>query len=256
LGTTRPVLGWEGERCLGPVVIEADADALGVDAVGGDLVAEPAFEEDDVAGFGGVGDVRAVGGFGVGEARRGGHEFAEARVFEFKAGAAGRGGDVVGAADEGERVKVERMCGGRRHDVHPAIGHVDGAAAEIEFEGAGEGADVAGDLFFEIGEGAGEAMELVEGRVGGVAARVVFLAPFAAGDVEVAELAAFVGEGVVEAGEAGALERFAVDVGGKPGASGHARERSMRGGRRAMRDRRLAVMKKRRGRKPRLRVAA
>jgi len=208
--------------CLRPIVVEADADAFGLDAIGGDLVAEPAFEEDDVARFGGVSDVRAVGGFGVGEARRGGHEFAEARVFEFQAGAAGRRGDIVGAADERKRVKVQRVRGGGRHDVHPAIGHVDGAAAEVEFERAGEGADVAGDLFFEIGEGAGEAVELVEGGVGGVAAGVVFFAPFASGGIEVAELAAFVGEGVVEAGEAGALERFAVNVGGKPGAGGHA----------------------------------
>ena len=43
-----------------PVIVKADADALVVDTVGGDFVAEPAFEKDDVTGFGGVGGVDAV----------------------------------------------------------------------------------------------------------------------------------------------------------------------------------------------------
>ena len=126
-----------------PVEIEADTDAFVVDPVGGDFVAQPAFEEDDVTGLGGVGDVRAVAGFAVGASGWGGHEALEPRIFKFEAGATRRCGDVVSAADEGEWVQVERMRRGRRHDVNPAIGHADGATAQVELEGAGVSAGMA-----------------------------------------------------------------------------------------------------------------
>src|SRR5690606_6784922 len=70
-------------------------------------------------------------------------------------------------------------------------------------------------------ERAGEAVEFVEGGVAGVAAGIIFRGPAATGVVEVAELAALGGEAVVEAREAGALKRLAINISGKPGANGH-----------------------------------
>ena len=67
---------------LYPVVVEADADALLVDLVGRDLVAQPALEEDDVPRFDAIDGVLLVLGPAAHESRRRGHEAIEARVFE------------------------------------------------------------------------------------------------------------------------------------------------------------------------------
>lgn len=189
----------------GPIEIKTDADALFVDAIRGDFVTQPALEEDNISSLGGIGDVSAIRGAGVGKFRRSGHEFAQTRIFKFQSGTTARCHHIISTTQKRQWVQMQRMRCGGRHDVHPTIGHADRATAEIHLEGASKGADVARDLFFEIRETAGETVEFIERRVARVAAGVIFFRPAATCDIEVAELPTFGGKTVVKAGETGRL---------------------------------------------------
>ena len=108
-----------------------------------------------------------------------------------------------------------------RHDVHPEVGQRDLAALHVELELAGEGADVAVEPTRELGERAGEAVQLVHRGVAGVATRIVFCGPAPAGVIVVPQPAALVGQVGIVAGRIAPAERLAVDEGGKPGAGWH-----------------------------------
>ena len=82
------------------MIVKADAYTIFVGLIGSDLVAQTAFEKDDLAAFRRVADKHLVLVSMFGQARRGRHEFAEPWILELDAGAARRSADVVGAADK------------------------------------------------------------------------------------------------------------------------------------------------------------
>src|SRR5581483_5420395 len=103
----------------------------------------------------------------------------------------------------------------------PAIGQVKLAASEVKVEPAGEGPDMRREFFFQGGEGAGKFLQLRHRAVAGVSSRIILSRPGAPGGIELAQLAALFGQRGIEAGLTAALQRFAINEGGEPGADGH-----------------------------------
>src|SRR3954470_13002927 len=80
---------------LEPVVVEADADALGGHRIGRHLVTQPALEKHQRAFLGGNHNPRPIVGAGIGDARRRGHEAIESRVLELQSRTPLGGLDIV-----------------------------------------------------------------------------------------------------------------------------------------------------------------
>src|SRR5882724_11275588 len=123
---------------LEPVVIEADGDALGVDAVRHYFMPQPAFEEHYLACGGGKCSPRAGLAPGGRLARRRRHEAIQPRILEFDAGSACRDVYIVGAAQRRQRMQVQAVHHVFGHDVEPAIRHFQLAPIEIPFHRIGE----------------------------------------------------------------------------------------------------------------------
>lgn len=205
-----------------PVVVEADANPFFGYAIGRDLMAEPAFKEDEVARLRWIGDVLAIFRANLGELRRGRHELAQTRILEFQTGATFRGNHIIGAADKGERMEVQRVSSLLRHDVNPAVRHVDLASPEIHLERPSEGFNVAADLLLQHSEGGGKMLEPGHGAVAGVPTWVILCRPRPARFVVVAQLSTLRGEFLVEARQPDFLQGLAVNEGRKPSAGRHA----------------------------------
>src|SRR5688500_3850486 len=103
-------------------------------------------------------------------------------------------------------MQMQRMRGGGGRDVHPTIGHADGAAAQIQFQRTRECTDVTGDFFLEVSERAGKTVKFIERRVAGVSTRIILFRPTASRGVEVAQLAALRCEARVQISKSGALQ--------------------------------------------------
>src|SRR5713226_341246 len=127
---------------LEPVVIEADADAFGVDAVRHHFMPQPAFEEHQLACGGGECSPRAGLALGGGLARRRGHEAIQPRILEFDPGSARRDMYIVGAAQRRQRMQMQAVHHVFGHDVEPAIRHFQFASLEIPLHRIGESLDV------------------------------------------------------------------------------------------------------------------
>src|ERR1700675_3342589 len=94
---------------LEPVVIEADADAFGIDAVWHHFMPQPAFEEHQLACGGGECSPRAGLAPGGGLARRRRHEAIQPRIFEFDPGSARRDVYIVGAAQRRQGMQMQAV---------------------------------------------------------------------------------------------------------------------------------------------------
>src|SRR6185312_1455135 len=92
---------------LEPAVVETDADTLRGDRVRRHLVPQPALEQHDVTSLGWNDEPRPVLRPRHGQARRGGHEALEARIFELQPGRSLGCFDVVGAAEGCKRMQVQ-----------------------------------------------------------------------------------------------------------------------------------------------------
>src|ERR1700683_632003 len=115
---------------LEPVVIEAYAYSLRLDAVGGDLMTQPTFKQQQAP----RGSLKSYAGTrfapGAYQARRCGHESIQARIFELDAGRSPWHLYVVSAAQARVRMQVQRVHRAARHDIDPAIGHFQFARSE------------------------------------------------------------------------------------------------------------------------------
>src|SRR6202789_3309366 len=185
-------------RRLEPIVVEADADAFRIDAVGHHFMPQPTFEKNQFSRSGGKGAPRTGLALCGGFARRRGHETIQARILEFDSG--GSGGDVyvVGAAQGRQRMQMQAMHHLPRHDVDPAIGHLQFAPVKIPLDGFGEGSDMPRKSAFQGLEGGGNTLQPVHRSIRGIAARIVFGGPPPAGRIVVAKLPALLQKLAVE----------------------------------------------------------
>ena len=158
-----------------------------------------------------------------GLARRRGHEAVEARVLELDGGATLRRFHIVSAAEGRGRVQVQAMRGLARHDVHPAIGHLQPAVREVEVQLARERLHMPVNAPLQLGERGGELVQLVQRAVSREAAGVILLRPLLAGAVEVAELISLLEQLRAEPRRARAEQRRAVDERREPSFDAHAR---------------------------------
>ena len=142
------------------MVVEADADAFFVGLIGSDFVPEPALEQNNFSGFSGIFHKGAILIAMLWKTRRRGHEFTEAWVFEFDAGASFRGIHVICAADKGERVEVEAVDRLARHDVDPTIAHGKATFAQIHFQMGNECLHMFVDPLLQLAKRRGKAMQL------------------------------------------------------------------------------------------------
>ena len=149
-------------RGLGRRVVETDADAVFAGPVGGDFVAEPAFEEDDRAGLRVDIDERLLVARGVGLFCGSRHHQAQSGVFEFEGAGAFGSGDIIGAADDAVRVDVAGVSAAGFENVDPEAVEFEFASGEVEVEGLGKGIDVRLQCQFEVFELRGARGEVVE----------------------------------------------------------------------------------------------
>src|ERR1700681_2970109 len=140
-------------RLLEPVVIEADADAFGIDAVLHHFMPQPTLEEQQSASHGRKCSPQARLARTSGLARRRRHEAIQSRILEFDPGSSRRDVYVVGAAQCRERMQMQAMHHVFGIDVDPAIGHVQFAAVKIPLHGIGEGRDMPPELALQGFEG-------------------------------------------------------------------------------------------------------
>ncbi len=122
-----------------------------------------------------------------------------------------RGFDVIGAAHRRQWMKMQRVHRAARHDVDPAIGHRQRPLFHVPFDGAGERCDVARELALQHLERGRDALQPMDGTVGGVAAGVVFGGPAPAGRIVQAQLPALFQELPIEFPRPAPLQRSAVD---------------------------------------------
>jgi hypothetical protein len=186
-------------------------------------MSEPAFEENDMSGLGGICHVRAICGPGVCSLGWGRHEFAQARILKFQARAARRRSDVIGPADKRKRVKMQAVGGMFGHDIDPQIGEKNPPFLQVHVELSGKSANMRGEFLLQRAERGREFMQLVQRGVGRVAAGIVFERPLAPGNIVVAEVAAFIDQIGIEALQVFLLEWLMVDIGRKPCAGWHVR---------------------------------
>src|SRR5258708_8131005 len=184
------LLDIQGSFFSKPVVVEAYADSLGLDGVGDDFMTEPALEQQQLTGRRGKGDPGAGLAFRLKSARRRGHESLQARIFEFDPRRSLRHLPVVGAAPAGMRVQVPAVHRAWRHDVDPAVGHIEFAALQIPFDRRGKVCNVAFELFAQRLKSGRDSLESMHRTVGGVAAQIVLVRPHAADRVVEAQLVA------------------------------------------------------------------
>src|SRR5580692_5915115 len=129
-------------RSLEPIVIEADAETLRIGAVRHHFMPQPTFEKHQLTGRDGKCSPRTALAFCGGFARRRSHEAIQARILEFDSGGSTRDVYIVGAAQRRQRMQMQAMHHMPRHDVDPAIGHLQFAPVKIPLDGLGEGGDM------------------------------------------------------------------------------------------------------------------
>src|SRR5882757_4105421 len=137
------------DRLLEPVVIEADAHPFGRNGLGGDFMAQPTLEQDELPRRRRDGDPRAILGPGVHYARGRGHEAVQTWILKFDSGRPSRDMNIVGTAQRRERMQVQTVRHLPRHDVDPAIGHRQFAALEVPLHGTCERLDMSPQLAFQ-----------------------------------------------------------------------------------------------------------
>jgi hypothetical protein len=207
----------KGQRgLLVPVVIKTDAHAVFLALVGGDFVPEPAFEQDHFSRFGWIADKLSIVLALFWQAGRGSHEFAQARIFKFDAGATGWGLHVKGAADKGERMQMQAVGNLPGHDVYPAVRHGELALAQIEFQMGGENPDMPIDAPLQFAESRRESMKLGHRRVGSIAAGIALLGPGAALLIVVANLIALLEQLAIELFAAAFAQVVVINKRGEP----------------------------------------
>src|SRR5258708_5629624 len=192
------LLDIQGSFVSKPVVVEAYADSLGMDGVGDDFMTQPALEQQQLTGRRGKGDPRAGLAFCRTLARRRGHESLQARILEFDPGRSLRHLQVVSAAERRMRVQVQAVHRASRHDVDPAVGHIEFAALQIPLDRRGKDGNVAFELFPQRLKSGRDSLETMHRTVGGVAARIVVVRPMASGRIVEAQLAALLQELAIE----------------------------------------------------------
>src|SRR5687767_14855570 len=151
---------------------------------------QPALEKNYVAGFGWIRDVHLILAARGREPWRRGHEAIEPRILELQSGTSAWRDDVVRAADERQRMQMQRVGRGWRHDVHPQISQPDRSPAQVHVERAGERANVRREFSLELAKRAGKTMQLVHRGVARVAAGIILLRPASPGGIKFAELSA------------------------------------------------------------------
>src|SRR5580700_6027984 len=196
---------------LEPVVIEAYAYSLRVDAVGGDFMTQPTFKQQQAP----RGSLKSHPGTRfaprAGQARRRGHESIQARIFEFDAGRSLWHLNVVSAAQGRVRMQVQRVHRAARHDVDPAIGHFEFAGAQIPLDRGGKGGDVALEFLPQQLKGRRDRLKTMHRSVGGIAAPIVFLGPPASRGIVQAQLPALFQQLTIEVARVAALQGGRID---------------------------------------------
>src|SRR5580658_2737966 len=149
------MLGWSLRASLlsEPAVVEADADALGIDAVRHDFVPQPALEQHEAACGGRKRAPRAALALCRRYARRRRHESIEPRILELDSGSSRGNLYVVGAAHRRQGMQMQAMYHVLGHDVDPAIGHLQCASRQVPLDGLGEVLDMPRELFLQGLEG-------------------------------------------------------------------------------------------------------
>jgi hypothetical protein len=144
-----------------------------------------------------------------------GHESIQARILEFRAGRSSRHLHIVGAAQGRVGMKVQTVDGMPRHDIDPAIGHLQFARRKVPFNGGGKCGDVALELASQRFKGGRNALKTMHGGIRGVATRVVLEGPAASRRIVQTELPAFLQKLPIEFPRIAALQCRRIDQRGK-----------------------------------------